>query len=574
MSIDDRSSLGAVAYDPKVVTIWEGFTDWFADQDFAFDYVLYSNYERQAEAHLAGAVDVTWDSPLAWVRTRRLAAAAGPRGPGRRDARHRPGPHLGRARARRQRRSPTSPASPGGTVATGAVDSPQATLLPLAHLAGAGLDPGSDFAVRRFDVMVGKHGDHVGGERDAVPALVGRRGRRRLRDRRQPAGVRPGGHDPGRRGARPRPDRALRPLHHDRPRRRRRRRPSSGSSSCCCRCRTTIPAVRPLLELEGLKRVAARPHRRATTSSRRPSTGSASTAPTARSSPTATGRDGGRRPSSSVTSGSTAAPTSSSSWPSPSAPPASDVVVRGTHPDLARPPRGVVPPAGTPRGVAVADGPPACTVERRARRRRGVAVGVGAAAGRCRPARRRRPPARRLGARRPRRARRGRRAGAALRASTDRDDGLDRRGPAALRPGRGRAVGPGDGDRLDARRSTDRRRRRGRRRAGDDVPDREREGRAGRAGPLPRPGPPALPRDPAAARRHVADEARHIEVFTRRAPLQRRPLGAVHAPAAGPRCRRCSTSPTSRPRRSCCRCWARARSSSLLGFLERHAPDP
>lgn len=66
--------LGAVAYDPKVVTIWDGFKAWFADQGFAFDYVLFSNYETQAEAHLRGLVDVTWDSPLAWVRTRRLAA--------------------------------------------------------------------------------------------------------------------------------------------------------------------------------------------------------------------------------------------------------------------------------------------------------------------------------------------------------------------------------------------------------------------------------------------------------------------------------------------------------------------
>jgi hypothetical protein len=56
-------TLGAVAYDPKVVTIWEGFKDWFAARDFAFDYVLYSSYEAQTEAHLAGHVDVTWDSP-------------------------------------------------------------------------------------------------------------------------------------------------------------------------------------------------------------------------------------------------------------------------------------------------------------------------------------------------------------------------------------------------------------------------------------------------------------------------------------------------------------------------------
>jgi ABC-type phosphate/phosphonate transport system substrate-binding protein len=60
----------------------------------------------------------------------------------------------------------------GRTVATGAIDSPQATLLPLAHLARIGLEPGKSFAVRRFDVMVTKHGDHVGGERDAVKALL------------------------------------------------------------------------------------------------------------------------------------------------------------------------------------------------------------------------------------------------------------------------------------------------------------------------------------------------------------------------------------------------------------------
>src|SRR5262249_55273956 len=35
-----------------------------------------------------------------------------------------------------------------------------------------GLEAGRDFTQRRFDVLVGKHGDHVGGERDALGALV------------------------------------------------------------------------------------------------------------------------------------------------------------------------------------------------------------------------------------------------------------------------------------------------------------------------------------------------------------------------------------------------------------------
>jgi phosphonate transport system substrate-binding protein len=163
--------LGAVAYDPKVVTIWEGFKAWFAGQGFPFDYVLFSNYERQADAHMAGVVHATWDSPLAWVRRRRLAATAGrtARAVAMRDT-DQGLRSVVLVRAEDELREPARLA--GRTVATGAVDSPQATLLPLAHLAGLGLEPGRDFAVRRFDVMVGKHGDHVGGERDAVGALM------------------------------------------------------------------------------------------------------------------------------------------------------------------------------------------------------------------------------------------------------------------------------------------------------------------------------------------------------------------------------------------------------------------
>jgi ABC-type phosphate/phosphonate transport system substrate-binding protein len=163
--------LGAVAYDPKVVTIWEGFRTWFADHDFPLDYVLFSNYERQAEAHLAGQVHVTWDSPLGWVRHRRLAQAAGRecRAVAMRDT-DQDLTSVVLVRADGGIDAPEQLA--GRTVATGALDSPQATLLPLAHLAGLGLDPASAFTVRRFDVMVGKHGDHVGGERDAVKALV------------------------------------------------------------------------------------------------------------------------------------------------------------------------------------------------------------------------------------------------------------------------------------------------------------------------------------------------------------------------------------------------------------------
>lgn len=163
--------MGAVAYDPKVVTIWEGFRSWFVRQDFAFDFVLYSNYERQVDDLVAGRIDAAWNSPLAWVRSDRLAAAAGTA-----------------ARALVMRDTDCDlvsvivvpDASPvrgladlaGKVVATGAVDSPQATLLPVDLLAQAGLDPGTDVEIRHFDVGVGLHGDHIGGEREAAQALA------------------------------------------------------------------------------------------------------------------------------------------------------------------------------------------------------------------------------------------------------------------------------------------------------------------------------------------------------------------------------------------------------------------
>jgi ABC-type phosphate/phosphonate transport system substrate-binding protein len=156
--------LGAVAYDPKVVTIWEGFRDWFAAHDLPFDYVLYSNYERQVEAWAAGDVDVAWSSPLAWLRSRLLVPDA-------------------EALAMRDTDCDLTSVVvvlgdsgigsvadlAGRRVGVGAVDSPQATLIPLWHLAREGA---GDVAVVHHNVAVGKHGDHVGGERDAARALV------------------------------------------------------------------------------------------------------------------------------------------------------------------------------------------------------------------------------------------------------------------------------------------------------------------------------------------------------------------------------------------------------------------
>jgi ABC-type phosphate/phosphonate transport system substrate-binding protein len=154
--------MGAVAYDPKVVTIWDGFRRWFADQGLEFDYVLYSHYERQVEDLVARRIDAAWNSPLAWVRTRRLAPGA--RAVAMRDTDRDLTSVLVVPSASRVK-EPSDLV--GGTVGTGAIDSPQGRLLPLALLDGV------EVTVRSFEVGVGLHGDHVGGERDAARALAG-----------------------------------------------------------------------------------------------------------------------------------------------------------------------------------------------------------------------------------------------------------------------------------------------------------------------------------------------------------------------------------------------------------------
>lgn len=60
MSNDQTILLGAVAYDPKVVTIWEGIREHFSEQGVPLDFALFSNYERQVESLLQGHIDIAW----------------------------------------------------------------------------------------------------------------------------------------------------------------------------------------------------------------------------------------------------------------------------------------------------------------------------------------------------------------------------------------------------------------------------------------------------------------------------------------------------------------------------------
>src|SRR5271170_3029781 len=171
MTANSRSQalrIGAVAYDPKVVTIWEGFKEYFASHGVEIDYILYSTYDAQVDANLSGEIDVAWNSPLAWVKSQILSQGAC-RAVAMRDSDR---DLTTKIIVATNSSLATLADLKGKTVAVGASDSPQATLIPLGTIADAGLDPRRDCRVLYHNVMVGKHGDHVGGERDAARALA------------------------------------------------------------------------------------------------------------------------------------------------------------------------------------------------------------------------------------------------------------------------------------------------------------------------------------------------------------------------------------------------------------------
>jgi len=154
-------------YDPKVSVIWEIIRNFFESQGCPIDVAFYSTYELQAAGLLDRAIDIAWNSPLAWLDSQRRSGGTC-RAIAMRDTdrdrvsyfvARREGPVRALADLRNR------------TLATGATDSPQATLIPLGRLRRERLDPATDLTVRRFDVLVGKHGDHVGGERDAFECL-------------------------------------------------------------------------------------------------------------------------------------------------------------------------------------------------------------------------------------------------------------------------------------------------------------------------------------------------------------------------------------------------------------------
>ena len=157
--------VGAVAYHPRVVTVWEGFRTYFVERGLDLDYILYSNYERLVDALVAGDVDLAWNTNTAYVSAEaRLGGEALVLGMRDVDA-----DYATVLVARAGVRVPADLA--GGTLALGSRDSGHAAILPLHFLRAEGV-PIGDVRLLRFDTDLGKHGDTGDSERRVVEAVA------------------------------------------------------------------------------------------------------------------------------------------------------------------------------------------------------------------------------------------------------------------------------------------------------------------------------------------------------------------------------------------------------------------
>jgi ABC-type phosphate/phosphonate transport system substrate-binding protein len=68
--------IGAVAYAPGSVTVFEGIRRYLGRRGLEADYVLYSNYDALVDALEKKQVDIAWNTPLAHARYHRKAGNA------------------------------------------------------------------------------------------------------------------------------------------------------------------------------------------------------------------------------------------------------------------------------------------------------------------------------------------------------------------------------------------------------------------------------------------------------------------------------------------------------------------
>ena len=167
--------VGVVAYDPKVVTIWEDMRSYFHEEaHLPVEVVLFQSYENQVQALLAQPgeivprIDIAWNTNLAYLQADEWSGHAC-RAIGMRDT------DLGwMTKIVAVAGGPISTLADlkDRTLALGSRDSGHAAILPVYFLEQQGLREGTDYRTLRFDIDVGKHGDTGTSEVEVMGAVL------------------------------------------------------------------------------------------------------------------------------------------------------------------------------------------------------------------------------------------------------------------------------------------------------------------------------------------------------------------------------------------------------------------
>jgi phosphonate transport system substrate-binding protein len=167
--------VGAVAYDPKVVGIWEGMRKYFHEEAHVpVEVVLFQSYEAQVAALLSEPgealprIDIGWNTNLAFIqadawsnhRCRPIAMRDTDLGWMTKIVAVTGGPVTKLADLKRR------------TLALGSRDSGHAAILPVHFLEREGIFEGKDYQSLRFNTDLGKHGDTGTSESDVVRAVL------------------------------------------------------------------------------------------------------------------------------------------------------------------------------------------------------------------------------------------------------------------------------------------------------------------------------------------------------------------------------------------------------------------
>src|SRR6202045_1183145 len=167
--------VGAVAYDPKVVGIWEGMRRYFHEEArLAVEVVLFQSYEAQVAALLTlpgdplPRIDIGWNTNLAYIqadawsdhRCRPIAMRDTDIGWATKIVAVSGGPVAVLADLKNR------------TLALGSRDSGHAAILPVHFLEREGLVEGQQYRTLRFNSDLGKHGDTGTSEAEVVRAVL------------------------------------------------------------------------------------------------------------------------------------------------------------------------------------------------------------------------------------------------------------------------------------------------------------------------------------------------------------------------------------------------------------------